>query len=1123
MDTDLDYTSLNALLNLWGDDGELQLDADLEARDAYLKTEVAPKEKQFDTLADKIDWLFTEGYYDRSQFHGLTDDQILSLFTYGYSLNHEFQSMIGAVKFYVGYAMRTNDQTQFLESFTDRAVVCAIVLSGGDLERTQGLIEDIITGRTQPATPTFLSTGKVHGGAMVSCFLIQGGDSMEAIDYVDAASRQLSKRGGGVGICLTNLRETGAPIQDQADRASGLVPVMKILEDDFSYANQLGQRQGAGAVYVNLCHPDIHRVLDTKRENADEKVRIKTLSLGVVIPDIAFDMARANEDLALFSPYGVEKVMGAPMTEFSVTEHYDEWVADDRITKYWTSARGLFQTIAELQFESGYPYLMFEDTVNQWNYIDGRISHSNLCVTGDTEILTSNGYRVVRDLYDSQEDFEVIVDERARTMNLKNVGTSVQKSTKMFRTAENADVFKVVTKEGYFIKATAWHKFYADRAGTVVKIPLTELEVGDKLLVQGAENAVWGALHAPDLAYLAGVLAADGTYAYGTNPSVRLDLYGDKDQFADKVQSAVWRVLDGREDLCERQATTRPEWTERAGDNPKLSMNSAPLAKVFTEWGVTPETKVGIPDFVKQGDKATQQAFLDGVWSLDGCVTGSVEHHIRSAELGSIDKEFLEDVQRMLLSFGVYSRIYISKKETSPAMLPDGHGGLKSYIQKKSWSLRANSKIDVRRLHELVEWRASSEEMYQNIMGNSDPSREWTQHKFRATVSEITRVSNEDVYDVTVENGHSLIFNGIVTGNCSEIAQVSTPSEFGTEEYGDIQKMGRDISCNLASMNVAAAMHGDDLAGAVSRAVRALTEVSDRTSLGIVPTVREGNRKSHSIGLGQMNLHGFLGSEKIMYGSDEALDFVNTYFAAIRFHSLWESSRIAEERGETFFEFEKSGYHAADGESSEALRHYTEGIWLTTPQTERIQEMFEQYGHHAPTVEDWKILDKQIQTHGLYNAYLSAVAPTGSISYINHATSSIHPIVSKIEIRKEGKIGRVYTAAPGMDSDNMDYFTDAYELGYKPLIDTYAVAQKHIDQSQSLTLFFKDKTTTRDLNKAYIYAWSRGRAKNEFGEIAVEDPRTAWKSGFIKTLYYTRIRQAAMEGTEALGCVSCAI
>lgn len=736
MDTDLDYTSLNALLNLWGDDGELQLDADLEARDAYLKTEVAPKEKQFDTLADKINWLFTEGYYDRSQFHGLPDDQILDLFTYGYSLHHEFRSMIGAVKFYVGYAMRTNDQTQFLESFTDRAVVCAIVLSGGDLERTRGLIEDIITGRTQPATPTFLSTGKVHGGAMVSCFLIQGGDSMEAIDYVDAASRQLSKRGGGVGICLTNLRETGAPIQDQADRASGLVPVMKILEDDFSYANQLGQRQGAGAVYVNLCHPDIHRVLDTKRENADEKVRIKTLSLGVVIPDIAFDMARANEDLALFSPYGVEKVMGAPMTEFSVTEHYDEWVADDRITKYWTSARGLFQTIAELQFESGYPYLMFEDTANEWNYINGRISHSNLC---------------------------------------------------------------------------------------------------------------------------------------------------------------------------------------------------------------------------------------------------------------------------------------------------------------------------------------------------------------------------------------------------SEVCQISTPSEFGTEEYGDIQKMGRDISCNLASMNVAAAMHGDDLAGAVSRAVRALTEVSDRTSLGIVPTVREGNRKSHSIGLGQMNLHGFLGSEKIMYGSDEALDFVNTYFAAIRFHSLWESSRIAEERGETFFEFEKSGYHSADGEASEALWHYTEGIWLTTPQTERIQEMFEQYGHHAPTVEDWKILDKQIQTHGLYNAYLSAVAPTGSISYINHATSSIHPIVSKIEIRKEGKIGRVYTAAPGMDSDNMDYFTDAYELGYKPLIDTYAVAQKHIDQSQSLTLFFKDKTTTRDLNKAYIYAWSRGRAKNEFGEIAVEDPRTAWKSGFIKTLYYTRIRQAAMEGTEAFGCVSCAI
>ena len=136
---------------------------------------------------------------------------------------------------------------------------------------------------------------------------------------------------------------------------------------------------------------------------------------------------------------------------------------------------------------------------------------------------------------------------------------------------------------------------------------------------------------------------------------------------------------------------------------------------------------------------------------------------------------------------------------------------------------------------------------------------------------------------------------------------------------------------------------------------------------------------------------------------------------------------------------------------------------------------------------------------GIYNQNLQAIPPTGSISYINNSTSSIHPIVSKIEIRKEGKIGRVYYPAPFMTNDNLEYYTDAYELGYKPIVDTNAMATQHVDQGLSLTLFFPDTATTRDINKAQIYAYSKG----------------------IKSLYYIRLRQMALEGTEVEGCVSC--
>ena len=160
---------------------------------------------------------------------------------------------------------------------------------------------------------------------------------------------------------------------------------MKLLEDSFSYANQLGARQGAGAC-TSAHHPDIMRFLDTKRENADEKIRIKTLSLGVVVPDITFELAKNNEDMYLFSPYDVERVYGKPFGDVPISEHYRAMVDDPRIKKTKINAREFFQTLAEIQFESGYPYIVFEDTVNKANPIKGRINMSNLC----SEILQVN-------------------------------------------------------------------------------------------------------------------------------------------------------------------------------------------------------------------------------------------------------------------------------------------------------------------------------------------------------------------------------------------------------------------------------------------------------------------------------------------------------------------------------------------------------------------------------------------------------------------------------------------------------------------------------------------------------------------------------------------------------------
>ncbi|MBF4568562.1 class 1b ribonucleoside-diphosphate reductase subunit alpha [Plantibacter sp. VKM Ac-2880] len=699
----MDYHSLNAMLNLYGPNGEIQFDKDREAAREYFLQHVNQNTVFFHSLKERLDYLVEKEYYEQAVLDKYPFDFIQDLNDLAYSKKFRFQTFLGAFKYYTSYTLKTFDGKRYLERFEDRVVMTALGLADGDQQLAIALVEEIIAGRFQPATPTFLNSGKAQRGELVSCFLLRIEDNMESIARGINSALQLSKRGGGVALSLSNIRESGAPIKQIENQSSGIIPVMKLLEDSFSYANQLGARQGAGAVYLNAHHPDILRFLDTKRENADEKIRIKTLSLGVVVPDITFELAKKGEDMYLFSPYDVERVYGVPFGDISVSEKYHEMVDDSRIKKTKINAREFFQTIAEIQFESGYPYIVFEDTVNEANPIKGRINMSNLC---------------------------------------------------------------------------------------------------------------------------------------------------------------------------------------------------------------------------------------------------------------------------------------------------------------------------------------------------------------------------------------------------SEILQVNTPTTYN--EDLSYKEIGKDISCNLGSLNIALTMDSPDFGRTVETAIRGLTSVSDQSHITSVRSIEDGNDKSHAIGLGQMNLHGYLARERVHYGSAEGIDFTNMYFYTVVFHALRASNLIAKERGETFEGFADSKYA-----SGEFFDKYTDQVW--EPETARARELFEQAGVQIPTQADWVALKASIQEYGIYNQNLQAVPPTGSISYINNSTSSIHPIASKIEIRKEGKLGRVYYPAPFMTNDNLEYYEDAYEIGAEKIIDTYAAATQHVDQGLSLTLFFKDTATTRDINKAQIYAWKKG----------------------IKTIYYIRLRQLALEGTEVDGCVSC--
>lgn len=1001
-----DYRAFNSMVNLLNEGGGLQLEQDQVALSVYFKKEINPKCRKFETLGDKLNYLFENEYYERKHFDNYDFNFIKSLYKKAYSYNFRFGTFMAALKFYSMYGLKSFDGNEHLESFEDRIVANAVFLGGGDEKLALQIVEEMITRRYQPATPTFSNAGKAQRGSYTSCYLLNVDDNIESINRSITDSMHLSKRGGGVALNISNLREPGAPIKKVTGQSSGVIPVMKLYEDAFKYANQQGVRQGAGAAYLSAHHPDILQFLDTKKENADEAIRIKTLSIGVIIPDVTYHLSKKNQadtntenkgnTMALFSPYDVKKVYGLDFNEVDITKMYDELVANDAIKKTWINPRNLFGQIAKMQFESGYPYIMNVDSANRAHNNAGKITMSNLCVTGNTEILTSKGYRKVVDLYDSQEDLDVIVDERARTFDFANVGTSVQSSTKMFKTAEGAEVLKLETLEGFELKATPWHKMYVERDGEVVKIPLAEVEIGDKILVQGAESAQFGDI--------------------------------------DKVDEAF-----------------------EAGSNYKVE---------------------GVPDFVKQGTRETLESYLSGLFGFHGYFNYEDQEEENSplfVEVRNESKTLLQDIQRLLLTFGMRSEL--------------SYNGYDFSLSVKNSSDVLFIVTDLFVVNDTRE-QYTEDVLSRDFVGNND---------FRATVKSIEFYGHEDVYDVTVENGHSLIFNGIATGNCSEILQASNPSTFNADN--SFKEVGRDISCNLGSLNVDNTFNSQNFSLTVETAMRALTTVTNELDEDIEcsPSVQKGNRDNHAVGLGQMNLHGFLARNFIEYDSEEAIDFTRMYFYSTLYQVLRASNKIAMETGKTYWNFKDSKYA-----SGEFFDKYTEKE-LPDFETDKVRGLFASSTVHIPTRNDWLELKDSVARHGLYHAYMQAIAPTGSISYVNEATSSIHPIVAPIEARKDGMSGRVFVPMPHLNDDTVGYYRTAYMIDNKAIIDIYAAAQEFVDQGMSLTLFYSNKNTTRDLIRTYIYAWTKG----------------------IKTLYYARIQTKSLDGTEVENanalCESCMV
>ena len=714
---DVTYYKLNNEINR-PIDNAIPLHKDKEAVRAYFLEHVNPNTVFFYTLDEKLNYLIEQDYIEKEFLEKYPLEFIKKLMQDTYNKKFRFKSFMAAYKFYTQYALKTNDGKRYLERYEDRIVFNALFLADGDQQLAVDLAEEMIHQRYQPATPTFLNAGRKRRGELVSCFLIQTTDDMNSIGRTINSALQLSRIGGGVGVNLSNVRAAGDPIKKIENASSGVVPIMKLLEDSFSYSNQLGQRNGAGAVYLNVFHPDIVAFLSTKKENADEKIRVKTLSLGLVIPDKFYELAAKDDQMYLFSPYDVERIYGKPFSYVDITAEYENLVNNAEISKSKIRARDLENEISKLQQESGYPYIINIDTANRTNPVDGTIVMSNLC---------------------------------------------------------------------------------------------------------------------------------------------------------------------------------------------------------------------------------------------------------------------------------------------------------------------------------------------------------------------------------------------------SEILQVQQPSLLNDKQEYEV--LGTDISCNLGSTNIPNLMKSPDFGKSVETMVRALTYVTDHSSIDAVPTIKNGNDQAHTIGLGGMGLHTMFATNQMHYGSPESIEFTDIYFMLLNYYTLAASNKIAKERGEAFVNFDKSSYYT--GEYFDA---YTDSDVVF--QSEKVKHIFE--GIKVPTKEDWLQLKQAVRESGLYHQNRLAIAPTGSISYVNETSASLHPITRLIEERQEKKTGKTYYPAPQLSNETMPYYRSAYDIDMRRVIDIYVAAQKHIDQGMSLTLFMRselpegmyewkegrtNKMTTRDLNILRNYAWRKG----------------------AKSIYYVRTFTENNDEIGANACESCTI
>ncbi|MCF8885720.1 MULTISPECIES: ribonucleoside-diphosphate reductase subunit alpha [Priestia] len=374
------------------------------------------KKEKYGSFYQLIQELTKIGIYNKQLLKTYTEEEINEIASVIIPERDRLFTYIGLLTLADRYLATSHDKRVY-ELPQERFLIIAMTLMSQEKkENRTALVKEAYWALSSlymtVATPTLSNAGKSYG-QLSSCFIDTIDDSLRGIYDSNTDLATLSKNGGGIGVYLGHIRSRGSDIKGFKGVSSGTIPWMKQLNNTAVSVDQLGQRQGAIAVYLDVWHKDIFSFLDARLNNGDERQRTHDLFTGVCLPDLFMEKVEAREDWHLFDPHEVRTLMGYSLEDFydeeegsgSFRTRYAECVNNEQLSRETVPAIEIFKRIMLSQLETGTPYMFYRDTVNRANQNrhEGMIYCSNLC----TEITQNQSTTVVTE--EITEDGKIII------------------------------------------------------------------------------------------------------------------------------------------------------------------------------------------------------------------------------------------------------------------------------------------------------------------------------------------------------------------------------------------------------------------------------------------------------------------------------------------------------------------------------------------------------------------------------------------------------------------------------------------------------------------------------------------------------------------------------------------